>query len=99
MSNPFRDDIKEPRWMTYGPDHSPLPENYLPTEARKALLQLAEEWLDPVDINLLMDKVLSEDPDTMHADALREVYEDWLKLTKQFANIAMNVYDETVGDA
>lgn len=97
MSN--RDGVPEPRWLTYGPDDSPLPDNYLSAEARKALLELAESWLHPVDINALMEKVLSEDPATKHADALREVYVEWLEMTTAFANTAMNVYDETESDA
>lgn len=98
MSNPFSNGVPEPSWLKYGPDDPDVPDNYLDPEARRALLELAESWLDPVDINTLMHKVLSEDPITKHADALRERYEEWLTLTKAFGDTAMAVYDETVGD-
>lgn len=98
MSNPFSNGVPEPAWLTYGPGDDPIPDNYLPDEARSALRELGEDWLDPVDINTLMHKVLSEDPVTKHAKHLRELYEEWLKLTKAFGDTAMAVYDETVGD-
>lgn len=98
MTNPFRNDVPEPRWLTYGPDDDPTPDNYLPSEARQALRELGDDWLDPVDIKNLVAKVQEAGPDTTHADIFDEVYADWLKLTEQFRNIVDNLYDETVGD-
>lgn len=99
MTNPFRPDrVPEPRWLTDGPDDPEGPENYLDPLARKALLELGEDWLDPVDIKALMAKVQGADPDTAHADVLDEAYTEWLKATKAFRDAVLDLYDETVGD-
>lgn len=99
MTNPFRDTIKEPSWMTYGPDDpDEPPENYLPDEARKALAELGNEWLDPVDIKDLMHSVLTRANQTQQITLVEEVYEQWLVLTKAFRGAVLDLHDETVGD-
>lgn len=104
MSNPFSNGVPEPAWLTYGPGDDPIPDNYLPDESRAALKELGESWLDPVDIKELINKINGGgDPEMLppaakYADAFDDICVEWLKLTEQFRNIVLNLYDETVGD-
>lgn len=97
MTNPFRSDIPEPRWLTYGPDDDPMPENYLPEESRQALRELGDDWLDPVDIKNLVATVQEGAPQTPHAARFDEVFAEWLELTAKFRSIVDHLYDETAG--
>lgn len=89
MSNPFRDQIQEPRWMTYGPDDEPDDEG-LSGEAIRALEELGDEWLDPVDIRALMETVKKEAP---NAIVVEEAYEEWLKATKAFRDSVLDLLE------
>lgn len=100
MSGPFQPDrIPEPRWLRFGPDDpEEPPEKYLPTSSRKALRELGEEWLDPVDIDALYKKGLAEAGDTPEVEAVEKAYKVWQEANTALRDAVLDLYDESVGD-